>query len=120
MGGGSVSSSVPSTHRDRARVRNRIISAVTIVGLALIGWALVSRLAEKGQLTAAKWRPFTTGDLWKTYVLPGIVGTLTAAVLSIVLALILSASCWGGQARRWVRSAGRARWSWRSSGPCRC
>ncbi|MFN8070755.1 MAG: amino acid ABC transporter permease [Mycobacterium sp.] len=73
----------------RARVRNRIISAVTIVGLALIGWALVSRLAEKGQLTAAKWRPFTTGDLWKTYVLPGIVGTLTAAVLSIVLALIL-------------------------------
>ncbi len=90
MGGGSVSSSVLfDAPGPRARVRNRIISAVTIVGLALIGWALVSRLAEKGQLTAAKWRPFTTGDLWKTYVLPGIVGTLTAAVLSIVLALIL-------------------------------
>ncbi len=73
----------------RARVRNRIISAVTIAVLALIGWAVLSRLADKGQLTAAKWRPFTTGDLWKTYVLPGIVGTLTAAVLSIVLALIL-------------------------------
>lgn len=73
----------------RARARNRIISGVTLVGLALVVWAVIARLAEKGQLTAAKWRPFTTGDLWKTYVLPGIIGTLTAAALSIVLALIL-------------------------------
>lgn len=73
----------------RARVRNRIVSGVTIAALALIAWAVISRLADKGQLTAAKWRPFTTGDLWKTYVLPGIIGTLTAAALSIVLALIL-------------------------------
>ena len=50
---------------------------------------MIARLADKGQLTAAKWRPFLTGDLWKTYVLPGIVGTLTAAALSIVLAGIL-------------------------------
>jgi glutamate transport system permease protein len=40
-------------------------------------------------LTAAKWKPFLTTDLWQTYVLPGIAGTLTAAALSIVLALIL-------------------------------
>jgi glutamate transport system permease protein len=73
----------------RARVRNRIISGVTLTLLALLAWAVISRLAEKGQLTAAKWRPFTTGDLWKTYVLPGIIGTLTAAAMSIVLALIL-------------------------------
>lgn len=73
----------------RARVRNRIISGVTIAVLALIAWAVISRLAGKGQLTSAKWRPFTTGDLWKTYVLPGIIGTLSAAALSIVLALIL-------------------------------
>ena len=73
----------------RARARNRIISGVTLVVLALVVWAVIARLAEKGQLTAAKWRPFTTGDLWKTYVLPGIIGTLTAAALSIVLALIL-------------------------------
>jgi glutamate transport system permease protein len=70
-------------------VRNRVISGVTVIVLALVAWAVISRLAAKGQLTAAKWRPFTTGDLWKTYVLPGIIGTLTAAALSIVLALIL-------------------------------
>jgi len=70
-------------------VRNRIISVVTLSVLALVAWAVISRLADKGQLTAAKWRPFTTADLWQTYVLPGIIGTLTAAALSIVLALIL-------------------------------
>jgi len=73
----------------RARSRNRIISGVTLTVLALVAWAVVSRLADKGQLTAAKWRPFLTGDLWQTYVLPGIIGTLTAASVSIVLALIL-------------------------------
>ncbi|MEZ0357463.1 glutamate ABC transporter permease [Mycobacterium sp. ENV421] len=73
----------------RARVRNRIVTAVTIVVAALVVWAVIVKLAGKGQLTAAKWQPFLTGNLWKTYVLPGIEGTLTAAALSIVLALIL-------------------------------
>ena len=73
----------------RARVRNRVISGVTLALAALLVWIVVARLAAKGQLTAAKWRPFLTGDLWKTYVLPGIAGTLTAAALSIVLAGIL-------------------------------
>jgi glutamate transport system permease protein len=73
----------------RARVRNRIITAVTIVIAALVIWVVVAKLASRGQLTAAKWQPFVTGNLWKTYVLPGIEGTLTAAALSIVLALVL-------------------------------
>ena len=73
----------------RARIRNRIISVVAIVVAALVAWAVVAKLASKGQLTAAKWEPFLTGNLWKTYVLPGVEGTLTAAGLSIVLALIL-------------------------------
>ncbi|WP_179468763.1 amino acid ABC transporter permease [Mycolicibacterium vinylchloridicum] len=73
----------------RARVRNRIITAVTIVVAALVVWGVVAKLAGKGQLTEAKWRPFLTANLWTTYVLPGIEGTLKAAALSIVLALIL-------------------------------
>ena len=73
----------------RARMRNRVFSIVTIAVAALVVWAVANRLADRGQLTAAKWEPFLTTNLWKTYVLPGIVGTLTAAALSIVLALIL-------------------------------
>ena len=73
----------------RARVRNRVISAVTVVVVLAIAWVVYARLDSRGQLTAAKWEPFLTADLWRTYVLPGIEGTLTAAAVSIVLALVL-------------------------------
>jgi len=73
----------------RARARNNIITAVTVVVLALVAWVVYSKLSAKGQLTAAKWEPFLTANLWKTYVLPGIQGTLTAAAISIVLAGVL-------------------------------
>ena len=73
----------------RARVRNRVISVTTLALIAVVAGLVVARLSAKGQLNAAKWKPFLTTDLWRTYVLPGIAGTLTAAALSIALALIL-------------------------------
>jgi glutamate transport system permease protein len=73
----------------RAKVRNRVISAVTVVVVVAAAWVVYSRLESKGQLTAAKWEPFLTANLWRTYILPGIEGTLTAAAVSIVLALVL-------------------------------
>jgi glutamate transport system permease protein len=73
----------------RAIVRDRITSGITVVVLALIAWLVIAKLIAKGQLTAAKWKPFTTADLWQTYILPGIQGTLIAAALSIALAGIL-------------------------------
>uniref|UniRef100_A0A5Q5BJ43 Amino acid ABC transporter membrane protein 2, PAAT family n=2 Tax=unclassified Mycobacterium TaxID=2642494 RepID=A0A5Q5BJ43_MYCSS len=73
----------------RARRRNIVITLITLAITALIVWVVYSRLDAKGQLTAAKWEPFLTPNLWTTYVLPGVQGTLTAAAVSIVLALIL-------------------------------
>src|SRR3954463_211321 len=73
----------------RARARNRVFNVVTALVIALVLWVVYSQLESKGQLTAAKWEPFLTGNLWKTYVLPGVQGTLTAAAVSIVLALLL-------------------------------
>ena len=73
----------------RALVRNRVISAVTVLALAALVWFVVAKLQAKGQLTAEKWEPFTTANLWRTYILPGVQGTLTAAALSIVLAAAL-------------------------------
>jgi glutamate transport system permease protein len=73
----------------RARARNRIFNAVTALVIALVIWVVYSRLNAKGQLTAAKWEPFLSSNLWTTYVLPGVQGTLTAAAVSIVLALVL-------------------------------
>jgi glutamate transport system permease protein len=86
MSGASVLFDAPGP---RARVRNRIITVVTIALVVVIAWVVYSRLDAKGQLTAAKWEPFFTANLWKTYVLPGVQGTLTAAAVSIVLALLL-------------------------------
>ena len=60
----------------RARVRNRVITAISVVLTLLVLWVVYSRLAETGQLDAAKWKPFLTANLWKTYILPGVQGTL--------------------------------------------
>lgn len=73
----------------RARVRNHIVSAVTALVVVAVAWLVYSRLEATGQLTAEKWQPFLTADLWRTYVLPGVRGTLTAAAVSIVAALAL-------------------------------
>ena len=86
MTGSSVLFDAPGP---RARTRNWVISGITLVVLLLVAWVMYSKLNAKGQLTAAKWEPFLTANLWKTYILPGVQGTLTAAAVSIVLALLL-------------------------------
>jgi glutamate transport system permease protein len=73
----------------RAKIRDAITSLITLVALALVVWFVIVKLIDKGQLTAAKWKPFTTANLWQTYIWPGVQGTLTAAAISIVLAGIL-------------------------------
>ncbi|ART70855.1 glutamate ABC transporter permease [Mycobacterium dioxanotrophicus] len=73
----------------RARARNLVTAVVTVAVVLVAAVAVVWRFGDAGQLTAEKWKPFLTGGLWTTYVLPGVQGTLTAAVLSIVLALVL-------------------------------
>jgi glutamate transport system permease protein len=84
--GASVLFDVPGP---RARTRNRILTVLTVVVFALgFGW-VIWKFAAAGQFTAAKWEPFLTANLWKNYVLEGVQGTLTAAALSIVLALVL-------------------------------
>ncbi|WP_285033724.1 amino acid ABC transporter permease [Mycolicibacterium sp. lyk4-40-TYG-92] len=73
----------------RAQRRNLLFAAVIVaVIIAMAGWVLW-QFESKGQLTEAKWHPFLTANLWTTYVLPGVAGTLTAAAVSIVLALVL-------------------------------
>ena len=73
----------------RARVRNHVVTGITVVLTLLALWVVYSRLEAKGQLTAEKWEPFLTANLWTTYIMPGVEGTLTAAGVSIVLALVL-------------------------------
>ncbi|MBH0775176.1 amino acid ABC transporter permease [Nocardia bovistercoris] len=73
----------------RARLRNHVYSAVVVVAAVVAGFFLYRTLSDQGQLTAEKWKPFIDGDVWETYLLPGLRGTLVAAALSIVFALII-------------------------------
>jgi glutamate transport system permease protein len=79
------------------------VASVLILLLAL--WFVIDKLDEKGQLTAAKWEPFLTGEIWTEYLIPGLIGTLTAAAISVVLAMVLGVLLGVGRlsAQVWIR-----------------
>ncbi|AJE33413.1 MAG: amino acid ABC transporter permease [Corynebacterium humireducens] len=73
----------------RGRRNNVIFTVLTAVLTALVlGW-IIWTLNDNGQLTAAKWMPFLDSLTWRTYILPGLWGTLKSAFASIILAMIL-------------------------------
>ena len=73
----------------KARRRHAVLTGVgALLGLAVLA-LVVLRLQDKGQLTAAMWRPFTQSSTWTSALLPGLWGTLKAAAISIVLASVL-------------------------------
>lgn len=73
----------------RARVRHAVYSVLVAAVIAALLWLVIAKLSDKGQLTAAKWKPFIDGEVWETYILPGLRGTVVAAALSIVFALAI-------------------------------
>ncbi|MFF2188361.1 amino acid ABC transporter permease [Streptomyces sp. NPDC058155] len=88
-----------------AKRRNIVYSVLFLIVLALGVWWIYSAMSDKGQLEWAKWSPFTESQAWTTYLLPGLVNTLKAAGLALVIALPLGALF--GISRlsdhRWVR-----------------
>ncbi|WP_288871767.1 amino acid ABC transporter permease [uncultured Corynebacterium sp.] len=68
--------------------RNYIYTAITTIVLLLVGWWVLSKLASHGQLDAERWTPFIQGNTWTTYIIPGLVGTIKAAVVSVLLAIV--------------------------------
>lgn len=90
----------------RARIRNAVIAVVFVaIIVAAVAYVLVV-LADNDQLTDEKWHPFIIGTTWTTYILPGLWGTVKAAILSIVFAMILGSVLGIGRLsdHRWVRA----------------
>ncbi|MEU0095341.1 amino acid ABC transporter permease [Kribbella sp. NPDC006257] len=89
----------------RARRLYAVIGAASIVILLLIVWFVLAKLDDKGQLTAAKWKPFLTGEIWSQYLIPGILGTLKAAAISVVFAGVLGVLLGVGRlsSAKWIR-----------------
>jgi glutamate transport system permease protein len=75
----------------RAKARNRVLSVIFATVLVLVVWWAIAKLGSKDELTSQKWKPFTTADVWKNFLWPGLVGTVKAAVLSVVIAVPIGA-----------------------------
>lgn len=72
----------------KARRRHMMLTVVGVL-LFLVGMFLVyKRLDDKGQFASALWKPLTTGTVWQS-LLEGLVGTLKAAAIAIVIAGVL-------------------------------
>ncbi|MFF1547303.1 amino acid ABC transporter permease [Streptomyces sp. NPDC058291] len=100
-----MSSVLYDTPGPRAKRRNVLFSVVFAVLLVLLLWWVWQKMDDKNQLESALWKPFVESEAWTTYLLPGLVNTLKAASLAMVIALPLGAVF--GIARlsdhRWVR-----------------
>lgn len=76
----------------KAKARNWIYSGVFLVVFGLALWWVLSLMAEKNQLDADKWTPFVTdGRIWSTFLIPGLLETLKAGAIAMVIALPLGA-----------------------------
>jgi glutamate transport system permease protein len=71
----------------RGRMRNRLLTVACALLLLAVAYFVYVKFDEKGQWAAEKWRPFLEADVWTTYLIPGLEGTLRAAALGGVLAL---------------------------------
>ncbi|MFJ3965262.1 amino acid ABC transporter permease [Streptomyces sp. NPDC090036] len=92
----------------KAKARNWIYSGIFIVLFGLVMWWALSLMAENGQLEADKWTPFVTDSrVWTTYLIPGLIETLKAGALSMVIALPLGALLGIGRLsdHAWVRGS---------------
>ncbi|WP_406062821.1 amino acid ABC transporter permease [Streptomyces sp. NBC_01077] len=101
-----MSSVLYDTPGPRAKRRNVLYTIGFLAVLAVVAWWVLAALADKNQLDAEKWSPFVTDSkVWTTYLLPGLVETLKAAALSILIALPLGAVLGIGRLsdHRWVR-----------------
>jgi glutamate transport system permease protein len=88
----------------KAKVRNTILTIVFgVLILALLYW-IYSKFDEKGQWAGVLWQPFTQRATWENFILPGLWGTLKAAAVGMVLALIFGLIFSVGRLseRKWV------------------
>ncbi|MFC4945605.1 amino acid ABC transporter permease [Pseudonocardia sp. GCM10023141] len=75
----------------RALVRNRIITVAFVLVLLVIAYFIYAGFDAKGQWAGALWAPFLAGSTWTAFLLPGLVATIEAALISVVIALPIGA-----------------------------
>ncbi|KAA9395532.1 amino acid ABC transporter permease [Kocuria coralli] len=72
----------------RGRLLTLIFNIVGVLLVAALAWVVLGKLADQGQLQAEKWTQLFTARSWNNFFLPGILQTLRAAGLAVVLSVI--------------------------------
>ncbi|MFI6477275.1 amino acid ABC transporter permease [Nonomuraea sp. NPDC050663] len=89
----------------RARVRNHLLTVVSVLLVAAVLWFVYQGFDAKNQWEGKIWEPFLQATTWTDFVIPGLLGTLKAAGAAAVLALVFGAVF--GLARlsdhKWIR-----------------
>ncbi|TXK42740.1 amino acid ABC transporter permease [Nonomuraea sp. C10] len=75
----------------RGRVRNHLLTAISVLIVGGIAYWVYLGFDAKGQFEGKIWEPFLDPYTWQTWILPGLAGTLRAAALAAVLALAFGA-----------------------------
>lgn len=73
----------------KARRRHLIITLLGALAVAAMAWWVLDRLADRNQLTVERWGWVLDSSSWTNYLLPGLVDTLRAAAIAIVLSMLL-------------------------------
>lgn len=71
----------------RGRALNWVYSAIALAALAWVAWIVYSKFDTTGQWAAEKWTPFLESQTWENFLIPGLIGTLSAFAVGAVLAL---------------------------------
>ncbi|GAA0365124.1 amino acid ABC transporter permease [Actinoallomurus spadix] len=89
----------------KARMRHNILTLISAIVILAIIYVVVARFDKEGQLQGKLWKPFIEVSTWSDYILPGIGGTLKAALAGAVLALLFGVLFGLGRMsdHRWIR-----------------
>ncbi|MEW9547920.1 amino acid ABC transporter permease [Nonomuraea sp. NPDC050783] len=72
----------------RARVRNGLLTAISVAAVAAVLYGVYAGFDAKGQWDAKIWQPFTQWETWQVFIIPGLIGTLRAAATAAVCAVL--------------------------------
>lgn len=72
----------------KARVRHRILTAVSVLLLLALAYWIYARFDALDQWNPELWTAFIEPEVWTAHILPGLLKTLQAAVIAAVLALL--------------------------------